>query len=75
MSLLSVIIFISDLLLKIFEEFISISQTSTLITVQNFKEDFPGGRVDKNLPAKADETGSIPDPGRFFMPWTTEPTL
>ena len=25
---------------------------------------FPGGSVVKNLPAKAGDTGSIPDPGR-----------
>ena len=31
-------------------------------------EDFPGGTVDKNLPANARDTGSNPDPGRFFMP-------
>ena len=29
---------------------------------------FPGGTVDKNLPAKAGDTGSIPGPGRFHMP-------
>ena len=31
-------------------------------------EDFPGGTVDKNLPADARDTGSNPDPGRFHMP-------
>lgn len=30
--------------------------------------DFPGGIVDKNAPANAENTGSIPDPGRFHMP-------
>ena len=29
---------------------------------------FPGGTVDKNLPANARDTGSIPGPGRFHMP-------
>ena len=29
------------------------------------EEDFPGGTVDKNLPAIAGKTGSIPGPGRF----------
>ena len=31
--------------------------------------DFPGGSVVKNLPANAGNTGSIPCPGRFHMPW------
>ena len=31
-------------------------------------EDFPGGTVDKNLPANAGDMGSIPGPGRFHMP-------
>ena len=30
-------------------------------------EDFPGGVVDKNLPAKAADTGSIPGLGRSHM--------
>ena len=30
--------------------------------------DFPGGTVDKNPPANAENTGSIPDPGRFHIP-------
>ena len=29
--------------------------------------DFPGGTVDKNPPADAGDTGSIPGPGRFHM--------
>ena len=36
-----------------------------------FKEllwDFPGGTVDKNLPANAEDMGSIPDLRRFHMP-------
>ena len=33
---------------------------------QKFKSwDVPGGKVNKNLPDKAWDTGSIPDPGRF----------
>ena len=32
-------------------------------------EDFPGGTVDKNPSANAGDTGSIPGPGRFHMPW------
>ena len=29
--------------------------------------DFPGGAVDKNPPANAGDTGSIPGPGRSHM--------
>ena len=28
------------------------------------------GAVDKNLPASAGDTGSIPGPGRFHVPWS-----
>ena len=35
-------------------------------------EDFPGGAVVKNLPANAGDTGSIPDPGRSYMPQSNE---
>ena len=31
-------------------------------------QDFPGGTVDKNLPANAGDTGSIPGKGRFHLP-------
>ena len=31
------------------------------------KKDFPGGAVDKNPPANAGDTGSIPGPGRSHM--------
>ena len=30
--------------------------------------DFPGGPVDRNLPANARDTGSIPGPGRSHTP-------
>ena len=30
-------------------------------------EDFPGGTVDKNLPANAGDMGSVPGPGRFHI--------
>lgn len=30
--------------------------------------DFPGGRVDKSLPANVVVLGLIPCPGRFYMP-------
>ena len=32
------------------------------------KQDFPGDTVDKNLPANAGDTGSIPALERFLMP-------
>ena len=32
--------------------------------------DVPGGTVDRNLPANAGDTGLIPGPGRFHMPWS-----
>ena len=31
-------------------------------------KDFPSGTVVKNLPANSGDTGSIPDPGRSYMP-------
>ena len=34
--------------------------------------DFPGGTVDKNLPANAGDTGLIPGPGRFLMPQSNQ---
>ena len=34
--------------------------------------DFPGGRVVKNPPANAGDTGSSPGPGRSHMPWSNE---
>ena len=36
-------------------------------------EGFLGGSVAKNLPVKAGDAGSIPDPGRSHMPWETKP--
>ena len=50
---------------------------------ENLRRDFPGGTVDKNPPANAGDTGSIPDPGRSHMParqlsprtMTSEPVL
>ena len=41
-------------------------------------KDFPGGEVDRNLPANTGDIGSIPSPGRFHMPWSNwahEPQL
>ena len=32
--------------------------------------DFPSGTVVKNPPASAEDTGSIPGPGRSYMPWS-----
>ena len=33
-------------------------------------QDFPGGTVNKNPPASAGDTGLIPGPGRFHVPWS-----
>ena len=32
---------------------------------------FPGGSVVKNPPANVGDTGSIPDPGRSHIPWSS----
>ena len=39
-----------------------------MCTKEIIEMDFPGGAVDKNLPANARDMGSIPGPGRFHMP-------
>ena len=39
-----------------------------LVNITKEKQDFPGVAVGKNLPADAEDTGSIPDPGRFHVP-------
>ena len=49
-----------------------------IATSNNNNRDFPGRAVDRTLPAKAGDTGSIPDLGSFCMPWsnwTHEPQL
>ena len=38
--------------------------------VKTKAKDFPGGTVHKNLPANAEDVGSIPGLGRFHMPWS-----
>ena len=35
--------------------------------------DFPGGTVDKNPPANARDTGSIPGPKRTHILWSNSP--
>ena len=35
--------------------------------------DFPGGPMVKNLPANAEDMGTISGPGRFHMSWATKP--
>ena len=40
------------------------------MSCQELKWDFPGGPVDKNLPANTGDTGLIPSPGRFHLPWS-----
>ena len=37
---------------------------------KNIAGDIPGGVVDKNLPASAGDTGSVPGLGRSHMPWS-----
>ena len=37
-------------------------------TLRNKKEGFPGGSVEKNLPASAGYTGSLPDLGGSHKP-------
>ena len=36
---------------------------------KNWDKDFPGGPKVKNAPVNAADTGSVPGPGRFHMPW------
>ena len=44
------------------------------LCIQNlWLQDFPGGSVDKNLPANVGDMSLIPSPGRFHMPWRTKP--
>ena len=38
------------------------------------ESDFPGGTVDKNSPAKAEDMCPIPNLGRLHMPGATQPT-
>ena len=40
---------------------------TTKVTEHSIAQDFPGVTVDKNLPATAWDTGSIPSPGRFHV--------
>ena len=44
------------------------SETALFSSFKTSKEDFPGGAVDKNLPANAGDVGWIPGSGRFHMP-------
>ena len=39
-------------------------------SIHKAKLEFPGGTVDKNLPASAADRGSISDPARFHMSWS-----
>ena len=43
-----------------------------MIILKHKSWDFPRGTVDKNLPANAGDTGSIPGPGKSHMPWSRE---
>ena len=41
------------------------------LTSEIIQEGFPGDAVDKNPPANAGDSGSIPGPGRFHMTWSS----
>ena len=41
--------------------------TKLQFSQRNEKEDFPGGTVDKDMPANAGHMGSIPGPGKSHM--------
>ena len=43
-------------------------QTIKILIHERVFRDFSGGPVDKNPPASAEDTGSIPGPGRSHMP-------
>ena len=48
-----------------------LAKINTAIKVGKIKyAGFPGGAVDKNLPANAGDTGSIPGPGRSHVLWS-----
>ena len=40
------------------------------VTDKVFLTGLPGGTVNKNLPANAEDLSSILDPGRFHTPWS-----
>ena len=57
-----------DGILIVFCILIVVMVTGTHICVKNsYKWDFPDGTADKNLPANAGDTGSVPGPGKFHM--------
>ena len=39
----------------------------SVVIFNNVAPDFPGGTMDKNPPANAEDIGLIPGPGRFHM--------
>ena len=43
------------------------SSTFENLVLKEVNSDFPDGTVDKNPPANAEDTGSIPGPGRSHM--------
>ena len=52
------------------QETLFIGSNLTILTLKNADLDFPGGTVDRSLPANAGDMGSTAGPGRFHMPWT-----
>ena len=51
-------------------DFLKISNFCSSKTQLRKYRDFPGGRVAKNLPVNAEDTGSSPGPGRSHMLWS-----
>ena len=45
------------------------SQEYIFIYLKCIESYFPGGAVDKNWPANAGDSGLLPGPGRFHVPW------
>ena len=63
-----------------FNQDVSVYIVSTNMRFSSFQRDskkvkemkgFPGGPVVKNLPARAGDMGSIPDPGRSHLLWSS----
>ena len=45
-------------------------EAAELLQKESLVQDFLGGPVVKNPPAKARDTGLSPGPGRSYMPWS-----
>ena len=49
-------------------KYLSKLKSKSILHLNTKPEDLPGGRVDRNLPDNAEDTGSIPGLGRLHMP-------